>query len=181
MTAPDRARRIVGWLNDLSRFTSNNPADGELARRITDYAAMLVEAFDDDAAFTHQSLKHVIGQCRFFPSYAELSQTLGAWWKDNRPPVPALPPPAPPPPPPPRTPEELAAVAELVRQFKANVTMPEEAAPPSWWLTYDHKTAGHLSDGQLIAAYERLAAEGNHAAMTRLVMLKKKIAGNSED
>ncbi len=175
--------RITGWLTDLAALTDNPIPAAELRGRLAGYASLLADAFPE-AAFTRDSLKHVVGECRSIMAYTEVARSLGTWWKDNRPrppQAPALPAPEPSPPPPPRTPEELAGVAELVRQFKANVTMPEEAAPPSWWLTYDHKTAGHLSDGQLIAAYERLAAEGNHAAMTRLVMLKKKIAGNSED
>jgi hypothetical protein len=43
-----------------------------------------------DGAFTVQSLEHVARSFRREPSYAELCETLGAWWKDHRPPSPAL-------------------------------------------------------------------------------------------
>ena len=172
--------RVSSWLADLFRFTTNNPSPDELAARITAYAAFLAEDFHDDAAFCAASLRHVSGECRFFPSYAEVTHSLGAWWKANRPQLPALPPPAPAPRQEP-TEEAHAYVADVVRKLRAEMGYPEDAMADKPAPVPGASRPGHLSDGQLTAVYEKLAAEGNQPALTRLAMLRKKIAENSPD
>lgn len=171
--------RVSSWLTDLFRFTTNNPPPAELAARITAYASFLAENFHDDGAFCRASLDHVAGQCRFFPSYAEVNRSLGVWWKEHRPQLAALPPPAPPPRQEP-TEEAHAYVADVVRKLRAELGFPEDAMPDQPIPAAGQSKPGHLSDGHLIATYEKLAADGSLAALTRLEMLKKKIARSPE-
>ena len=55
------------------------------------------------------------------PSYAEVIEHLGGWWKEHRPPLPALPPPDIPPPRPPPTEEEIAHVRACVEEITRNM------------------------------------------------------------
>ena len=134
----------------------------------------MAEDFPADAAFCRESLRHVASECRFFASYAEVHRSLGVWWKENRPHVPALPPPVPEPREPP-TPEALADVRATVRRLAAELVYAEDAAPTAPIPVAGQAKPGHLSDGQLLVAYQALADAGDRAALTRLEMLKKKI------
>ena len=163
---------VTGWLLDLSGFY---PPGDDLGRRIAAIASFLAEDFrDTNAAFCRASLHHVAGECRFFPSYAEVHRTLGVWWKEHRPVALELPPPAPAPREEP-TEEAHAYVADTVRRLCAELGYRPDAIPDKAIPAAGQAKPGHLSDGHLIAAYEKLAAEGSLPALTRLELLRKKM------
>jgi hypothetical protein len=91
---PSTARRdlhnITGWLADLANMTAGTSPLADAKAKIASLASGLVEEYPP-AAFTRGSLLHVARQCKFMPSYAELTTHLTAWWNDNRPVLPALP------------------------------------------------------------------------------------------
>jgi len=76
------------WFSMLAKLTSPMEATAA-AQAFLAYAPML-EQFPNEA-FTLASLEHVAANCRHgVPTYADLREHLGAWWKDNRPNVPAI-------------------------------------------------------------------------------------------
>ena len=75
---------IAGWLNDLAVLTAGSQPIADAKAKVAAYAGMLAEEYPA-AAFSRASLRHVAERCKFFPSYAELYEALGGWWKDNRP------------------------------------------------------------------------------------------------
>lgn len=170
--------QLVGrWLNDLTLLTGARPPDAW--ERLTAIGSMLADDYPSDAAFCRESLRHVAQDCRLFPSYAEVQRSLGVWWKEHRPVLTALPPPAPPARVAP-DPEALAAVRHLVRGLAADLGYPENGAPADRPVPVAGQARnGHLSDGQLLAAYQKLASEGDLAALTRIALLQKKLRENS--
>lgn len=70
------------WLALLAKLSApSNPGAAAEALR-----AMLPLIADfPDGAFTLASLEHVARATRRTPSYGELREHLGQWWKDNRP------------------------------------------------------------------------------------------------
>jgi len=81
---------ITTWLGDLANMTAGSVPLPDAKAKIASLASGLVEEYPP-AAFTRQSLLTVARQCKFFPSYAELTSALTAWWNENRPVLPALP------------------------------------------------------------------------------------------
>ena len=92
--------------------------------KLAAYVPMLLDRFPAEA-FTAASLEHVAHRAvKGFPTYGELTEWLGAWWKEHRPPLRALPPPDLPKPRPPPTPEEIAYVHQRVQDCIAGMRMP---------------------------------------------------------
>jgi len=175
MTTASHLRNVTRWLNDLTRLTAGSAPPADADERIAAYAGLLADNFPNETVFTRATLEHVAGQCRFFPSYGEVAQLLGAWWKEHRPTPPALPPP---PAPPEReivSEEQMARNRERVRRVAAELQPPNPPALRAIPVA-GQSLPGHLSDGHLLATYEKLAREGDRAALLRLEMLKKKIA-----
>jgi hypothetical protein len=104
------------WTIALGILTAGQMTRADAEMKLAAYVPLLQDNFPA-AAFTQDSLHHVARQCKWFPSYAEVIEHLGAWWKERRPPFPAIAPPPAPPPRPEPTPEEI----ELVRQLCAQV------------------------------------------------------------
>jgi hypothetical protein len=76
------------WTAMLAKLTA--PMSAPVAAKALADMLPLLEDFPD-AAFSLESLEHVAGQCQRVPTYAELRQFLGEWWRTHRPPEPALP------------------------------------------------------------------------------------------
>ena len=179
MTNINHLHRVTAWLTQLAEFTQHRPNPVQLDARIAAIASFLADGFPSDAAFTRTSLEWVAGECPFFPSYAEITKALGAWWKDHRPVAPvgrAIEAPAPPPPHERPSEEQMAINRELVRQTAAVLHRAADAKVAASRSAPREERADHLSDGQLLATYEKLAADGDRLALTRLEMLRKKLA-----
>ena len=116
---------IRDWLLAVFALSANNMTREEIEARLATYVPMLEHEFPP-AAYSRDSLAFVARQCKFAPSFAEVCEHLGEWWRENRPRPEQLAARDMPPPPPrePPTPEETAAVRELVQQFIANVRSP---------------------------------------------------------
>jgi hypothetical protein len=106
------------WTIALGILTAGNMSRADAEMKLRAYVPLLQDNFPP-AAFTQDSLHHVARQCKWFPSYAEVVEHLGGWWKEHRPPFPALPAPEPPPPRPEPTPEEIAYVQARVAEITA--------------------------------------------------------------
>lgn len=176
---PPHKDRVTAWLSDLHDLAVNKLDPADLDQKIAAIASLLAEDFRDPRVFCKQSLRFVSAEVRFFAAYADVYRSLGAWWKENRPALPALPPPEPPPRVTP-DPVEHEEVHRLVQSITASLRAADDRkraasmpAPPNG----DTRT-GHLSDGQLLAAYRALADAGDLTALTRVEMLQKKLATN---
>ena len=115
--------------------------------KLAAYVPMLTQRFPD-AAFTAESLEHVARHAvKGFPTYGELAEWLGEWWKERRPPLTALAPPVIPAQRPDATDEERAYVSARVAEITAHLTASRASAagerPPP--------TARPLSPGVLDA------------------------------
>jgi hypothetical protein len=90
--------------------------------KLAAYVPMLTQRFPD-AAFTAESLEHVARHAvKGFPTYGELAEWLGEWWKERRPPLTALAPPDIPPRRPDATDEERAYVSARVAEITAQLS-----------------------------------------------------------
>jgi hypothetical protein len=172
---------VRDWLKALGTLCAGSMSTRDAQAKLATYVPMLAHEFPN-AAFTAASLAAVGRACKFFPSFGELATALSAWWEDNRPyePTPLrltgpavgidrvdIPKPRDPP-----TEAELAAVDEIMRQWRMQIgygksrPLESEAAPESKL----------LPPAALLATYERLAAEGDTAAAIRVALLRRKIA-----
>lgn len=77
-------RHVAGWLTDLANLTAGSAPLADSKTKIAALALILAGDYPG-IAFNRHSLSAVARQCRFFPSYAELCEHLGAWWRDHRP------------------------------------------------------------------------------------------------
>jgi hypothetical protein len=120
----------------------------EAEMKMAAYVPLIMREFPD-AAFTADSLTHVARRAvKGFPTFGELCEWLGEWWRDRRPLPLALP--APPSLPllqrEPPSPEVRAHVrrvaAEAIAALTARIQPGDNARAP---------TARHLSPGQLDA------------------------------
>jgi hypothetical protein len=132
-----------------------------------------------DTAFTRDTLMEVVSAPRrlSIPSLDEIRKPLLAWVKDNRPAsvrfaiaAPEAPARRGPP-----SEMEIAAVAAAMSQM-ASDTADRHAAMPQADKDATRPTARYLSDGQLLAAHEKLAAEGNPVSAERVKFLKARMA-----
>jgi hypothetical protein len=78
------------WLRSLGVLCAGTMAADEARTRCAAYASMVAGEFPV-AAFTQKSLEAVARECRFFPSYGELVEYLGKFWRDHKPAFLALP------------------------------------------------------------------------------------------
>jgi hypothetical protein len=100
----------------------------EVEMKMAAYVPMLSQRFPD-AAFTAESLEFVAARAvRGFPTYGELAEWLGEWWKDRRPPLTALAPPDIPPRRPDATDEERAYVSARVAEITAHLSASRAAS-----------------------------------------------------
>ena len=78
------------WLSMLAKLTS--PMESSAAAQAFAAYAPFLERFPDEA-FTAASLEHVASKYHRggVPTYGDIREHLGAWWKDNRPMPLALP------------------------------------------------------------------------------------------
>lgn len=77
------------WLRSLGVLCAGTMTADEARTRCAAYSGMIAAEFPV-AAFTLKSLEAVARECRFFPSYGELVDHLGKFWRDHKPPVLAL-------------------------------------------------------------------------------------------
>ena len=114
--------------------------------RMSAYVPMLMQRFPD-AAFTAESLEFVAARAvKGFPTYGELAEWLGEWWRPRRPPlVAALPPPAVPIPRQEVTPEQREAIHARVAAAIAHLTASRSEADAE----HPPPRARYLSDGVL--------------------------------
>lgn len=80
---------IRDWLKALGVLTAGNMSLAEVAAKVAANAALL-SAYPA-WAFSPGSLDAMAREFKFFPSYAELSESLRYWARDNAPPQMALP------------------------------------------------------------------------------------------
>jgi hypothetical protein len=137
---------IRRWLIQLGKLTSTRISADEAADYVEANEPMLAIHFPP-AAFTLLSLEHVASQCKFLPTYGEITEYLGQWWRQHRPSQPAIerqPREATRE----RTPEEKAQAAWVASQAIAalrSVAQPvEDRSPP---------TPRYLTQEQLARAY----------------------------
>jgi len=122
------------WLQSLAILSAITMTRDEASMRLAAFVPMLLDRFPD-AAFTTASLEHCAARAvKGFPTYGELAGWLGEWWREHRPPLPALPPPEPTPPRPEPTDEERAYVRRCVETILGNMRSPyaerDAPAPP---------------------------------------------------
>jgi hypothetical protein len=173
------------WAAVLARFVS--PMEPERAAKAI--AAMVPALTYPDAAFTLDSAREVCATGRVMgdgvygpmsrvPTFGELDLALGKWWRHQREmqavralPVAreALPAPEGYVPEPRVTPEACEHVAGLVKAFVSERAFNQAAGTAG----KPSVTAHHLSDGQLVEVYTRLAAEGAPGARVRLETLRR--------
>jgi hypothetical protein len=141
---PKQATHVVRqWCQSLGVLTAISITRQEAEMKLAAYVPLLMDNFPD-AAFTSESLNHVAREClKGFPTYPELVNHLGAWWREHRPAPPTLPPPPLPPARPPPTPEEVAHVHELVAQMVATLRSADAEVRP------DAPRSAYLSPGLL--------------------------------
>lgn len=114
------------WCVSLGVLTAVSISRQEAEMKLAAYVPMLLQRFDD-AAFTSASLQHVAARAlKGFPTYPELADWLGDWWRDHQPIRPALPPPPPLPFHQP-TPEEMAYIHERVEEITAALAASNDA------------------------------------------------------
>jgi len=118
------------WCLSLAVVSAISISRQEAEMKLAAYVPLLMDRFPD-AAFTTASLEHCAARAvKGFPTYGELAAWLAEWWREHRPPLPALPPPEIPPPRVPPTPEESAYVRRCVEQIVGNMRSPyAETAP----------------------------------------------------
>lgn len=174
MSDPGTLRHVTAWLADLANLTVGNAPLADSKTKIAALASVLADDYPA-AAYNRQSLTHVAGACRFFPSYAEICQHLGGWWMAHRPPQTTIAGPAareiPKPRDPPTEAEKLLvgnAVANLRMELSQRHAAAVVCAKPG-------RPNANLSDGALLAEYERLASEGNRAAALRVAHIRKRL------
>lgn len=179
MSEPARLSQVVAWLSDLANITAGNAPLADSKAKIGTLATMLAEKFPTEA-FGRVSLDYVAQECRFFPAYADLIKHLGIWWRDHRPAQPAIaarpdwreryniPKPRDPP-----TEAQLAAVGEIMRNFKMEVGYRQSqavmatAAPP--------KAPVAMTDRQLLAMHETAGNTIRAAALRAKIAADEKI------
>ena len=83
--ARTEAQHIRDWLKALGSLTAFSGNASEFSAKISAYTPLLGSDFTQ-AAFSPGSLATIARKCKFFPTYAELSDHLAAWWRDHRPP-----------------------------------------------------------------------------------------------
>ena len=147
-----RAHRAQ-WIAMLAKLTSPMEST-QAAIAFNAFLPMLTDY--PDAAFTHDSLDYVATECHGVPTYADVRQHLGAWWKRNRPQplaiadaVPELPPL--------RTDAEAAHARSLVAETVAHLKDREEErnAQLAKAIPSQPRKTGHLSPAELAEAYRR--------------------------
>jgi len=75
---------IRRWLVQLGKLTATSISSDEAADFVDTNEPMLAIHFPP-AAFTLLSLEHVAAQCKFLPTYGEITERLGEWWRHQRP------------------------------------------------------------------------------------------------
>lgn len=143
-----------------------------------------------EQAFTDASARHVATTGRVLPdgstaplsrvpTYGEVDIALGKWWRSERERLMALQAP---------TPQEALPAPDLqdrdglnpevreyvravVQAFAAERSFNQPSSSPNRVAV----KAAPVSDGVLLAAYEKLAADGNQAAATRAAMLRQRV------
>jgi hypothetical protein len=83
---PQTLKIIAAWLAKIA--TLCNPPQGEttddLRNRIVAYTGELGLEFPS-AAFTPDSVRHVVQDQAWFPAYATIRSRLAEWWRDHKP------------------------------------------------------------------------------------------------
>ena len=137
------------WCQSLGVLSAVSISRQEAELKLAAYVPLLVQRFPD-AAFSTASLEYIAARAaKGFPTYGELAGWLSDWWRENRPPLPALAAPPPPPPRPPREPLTPDQLAELQRVTRETVAWLRSSAQPDT----DRRPAGprYLSPQQLDA------------------------------
>jgi hypothetical protein len=124
----DHLPAVRKWCQSLGVLSAVNTSDEDAASKLAVYGPLLVQRFPY-AAFTAESLEYVAARAvKGFPTYGELAQWLGEWWKDRRPPLAALAPPDIPPRRPDATDEERAYVTARVAEITAHLSASRAAS-----------------------------------------------------
>lgn len=78
------------WCQSLGVLSAVSISRQESEMKLAAYVPLLVDRFPD-AAFTQASLEHCARNAvKGFPTYGELAAWLSDWWRERRPPVPAI-------------------------------------------------------------------------------------------
>lgn len=178
MSQPTDPAIVRNWLKALGSLVAGSLSEVEAKARIDAYTPLLATAFPP-AAFTPTTLRRVAEGCKFFPSYGEVNALLVPEYRRAvelaaaaSAPIarPALTAPEPPPHEG-QDPEALEAVRRMVQAFQAERTFTKPAGSAA----RAPIKAAPVSDGVLLASYEREAANGNAAAQIRVDMLRQKL------
>lgn len=182
MSQPTDPAIVRNWLKALGSLVAGSLSEVEAKARIDAYTPLLATAFPP-AAFTPTTLRRVAEGCKFFPSYGEVNALLVPEYRRAvelaaaaSAPIarPALTAPEPPPHEG-QDPEAVDAVRKLVEAFKAERTFSQ----PQGSAARAKIKPAHGSDGQLLAAYEKLAREGSDAAATRAAMIRQRLGATA--
>jgi hypothetical protein len=152
------ANEMRDWLKALGTLTAGSMPVEEAHAKIAAYSALLASRFPPEA-YTGASLEYVGAACKFFPSYAELVEHLGAWWRDNRPREQRLPAIANDPPKSRRAPTEAeiahvdAQLAALRADLAANRPPARSDKIQPRYLTPDQLKTRYLAEGLALPPY----------------------------
>jgi len=149
------------WLIDLGRLTAARSSHDEAADFIETSTPMLAMRFPDEV-FNPASLEHVAAECKYLPTYGEVTALLRHWRSLYRPPkVAALPGPVPAMPKP-RTEAEIDAAARIVKQVSAELEARavECDARRARGITVYQTNSHHLTRAELAESYRRAGIEG---------------------
>lgn len=181
MCQPIDRQQLVAWLYPLVAASRIVPSDEDFMAK----ASVIATAVSDfpRACFTTETQREALRVFKYFPSAADVCDLLEPTRKrlvDRYHALLAMLRPREPDPEPTdrqklTQAQRDAILAEFHPRFEA--VMAEARQPEVAKLT--HK-ALPMSDGALLATYERLAADGNTAAAIRVQMLRKKIARFTE-
>ena len=169
---------IRDWLKALGTLCAGTMSARDAQAKLAAYVPLLAHEFPA-AAFTAASLTAVGRTCKWFPSFGEVTAALSAWWEDNQPYVPTValltgPKPDIPKPRAPATEAELAAVGEIMRNFRMQTGYARSRTLEPGITTPQPKP---LSDGALLAQWEAMGPAGT----IRVAMLRRQIAEHATE
>jgi hypothetical protein len=85
MSARNHDRLVTSWLLKLATLVAATIAPEDLKQRVVSMGTLLGDDFPDDRTWSADALRTMVAQFRYWPSYIELHDALGAWWAVHRP------------------------------------------------------------------------------------------------
>lgn len=168
---------VRDWLKALGALVSSSVSFEEAASRLDVFVPFISRDVPVEA-FTAASLHAIAQQCKFWPSYCELSGMLRRWWADNNPNrAPRIAPPIPPqfrvdipkrrePP----SEDEVGQVRRAIEELQADLAR-QAIEREEGTCKRPNRPPAELSAGQLLASHE----QAGPISEVRAAALRKKI------